>query len=52
MPLETKRFRHVSVASLEIRVSGGIAVSPRRQSPQPQQQDVVHHDTLFGWRGR
>jgi hypothetical protein len=52
VPFEAKRFRHVSVASLEIRVSGGIAVSPRQQSPQPQQPDVAHHDTLFGGRGR
>jgi hypothetical protein len=30
MPFEAKRFRHVAVAIPEVRVSGGITVSPRQ----------------------
>jgi hypothetical protein len=32
MPLKLKRFRHVAVAIPQVRVSRGIAVSPRQQS--------------------
>ena len=52
VPLEAKRCRHVAVAIPQVRVSRGIAVSPRQQSAQPQQPDVAHHQTLIGWRGR
>jgi hypothetical protein len=52
MPLVAKRFRRVAVAIPEVRVSCGIAVRPRQQSPQPQQPDVAYHQTLVGWRGR
>ena len=41
MSLEAKRFRHVAVAIPEVRVSGGIAVRPRQESPQPQQPDLT-----------
>ena len=46
MPLEAKRFRHVAVAIPQLRISRGIAVSPRQQSPQPQQQDVVQNKRI------
>ena len=52
MPLEAKRSRHVAVAIPEIRVRRGIAVSPRQESPQPQQPDLAYHQTLIGWRFR
>src|ERR1700722_9441997 len=52
MALELKRYRHVAVAIPEFGVSRGITVSPRQQSPQPQQPDVAYHQTLVGWRGR
>ena len=31
VPLEAKRCRHVAVAISELRVGGGIAVSPRQE---------------------
>ena len=46
MSFEAKRFRHVAVAIPKVRVSRGIAVSPRQQSPQPQQQDVVQNKRI------
>jgi hypothetical protein len=51
MSFEAKRFRHVAVAIREVCISRGIAVSPRQESPQPQQPDVAYHQTLIGWRG-
>jgi hypothetical protein len=41
MSLEAKRSRHVAVAIPEVRISCGIAVSPRQESPQPQQPDLA-----------
>ena len=52
MPLVAKRSRHVPVAIPEVRVSRGIAVSPRQQSPDSQQPNVAYYQTLIGWRGR
>ncbi len=49
MPLEAKRFRHVAVAIPEVRISRGIAVSPRQQSLQPQQPDLVQNKSGLGW---
>jgi hypothetical protein len=51
MPLKAKRFRHMAVAIPQVRVSRVIAVSPRHKSPQSQQPDVAHQQTLIGWRG-
>jgi hypothetical protein len=33
MPVKAKRFRHVAVAIPEVRVSRGITMSTRQQSP-------------------
>jgi hypothetical protein len=52
MALEAKRSRHVAVAIPEVRVSRGIAVSLRQESPHPQQPDVTQSETIIGWRGR
>jgi hypothetical protein len=41
MPLETKGFRHVPVTIPELSVARRVAVSPRQQSVQSQQQDVA-----------
>jgi hypothetical protein len=51
MPFVAKRFRHVAVAIPELRISRVITVSPREQSPQPQQPNLSYHQTLIGWRG-
>ena len=48
MPFEAKCFRHVAVAIPQVHISHGITVSLREQSPQPQQPDVAHHQTLIG----
>ena len=42
MSLEAKRFRHVAVAIAEACIGRVIAVSPRQESPQPQQPDVAY----------
>jgi len=42
----------VAAAIPEVCISSGIAVSPRQSSPQPQQPDVAHHQTLIRWRSR
>ncbi len=52
MPFEAKRFRHRAVAIPEVRVSPGIAVSPRQQSPEPQQADFADNQSVVGWRVR
>jgi hypothetical protein len=52
MALEAKRSRHVAVAIPEVCISRDITVSPRQQSPQPQQHDLSYHQTLIGWRSR
>ena len=52
MPLEAKCSRHVAVAIPEVRVSRGIAMSPRQESPQPQQPDLAYHQSFVGWCGR
>jgi len=51
MSLEAKLCGHGAVAIPEIRIGGGIAVSPRQQCQQPQQPDVAYSQTLIGWRG-
>ena len=48
MPLEAKRFRHVAVAIPELRIRLGIAVSPRQQSPQPQQRNLEQYESRVG----
>ena len=48
MPLEAKGFRHVAVAIPQVRVGPGIAVSPRQESPQPQQPDLAHSENVVG----
>jgi hypothetical protein len=40
------------VAIPQVRVSRGVAVSPRQESPQPQEPDVTYHQTLISRRGR
>ena len=51
MPFKANRCRHVAVAIPEVRVSRVIAVCPRTQCPQPQQQDFAAH-SVVGWRVR
>jgi hypothetical protein len=46
MPFEAKCFRHVAVVIPEVRVSRGVAVSPRDEGPQPQQPDVADNYTI------
>jgi hypothetical protein len=52
MPFKLRRFRHVAVAIPIVAMGGLVAVSPRQQSPQPQQPNLTYHQTVIGGRGR